>query len=602
MKGSIKPDVEGTGTTFRRVARALHPYRWIAASIVGLLVVSASLNLVPTLLIKRVVDHTIPERNLRELAIACTLMILGPVAAGLLGVGQRYLSSLIGERVMFDLRVDLFKHLHKQPLSYFSMVGSGEPLSRVLNDVQGIGQSVSKTLTQALQNTITLASSIVVIFWLDWRLALVSICLLPLFISPTRRVGRKRKALKRKAQERMAELTGILSETLSISGVLLLKTFGTEKKERLRVKAKARELMKLSLQQTLVGRWFQMLMGLFEHLGPALIFLVGGYLVIRGHAQLGTLVAFVTVLRKLYPPASDLAGVHVELTTSFACFERVFAVMDLEPTIRDRPDATKLGEVAGEIEFREVHFGYQPGRATLRGVNLHIRPGQTVALVGPSGSGKSTVAALIARLWEPDSGEIRVDGHDIRNVTLKSLRTQIGVVTQETYLFQGTIADNLRYGRLDATDEEVQAAARAAQIHDYIQGLPGGYEARVGERGMRLSGGERQRLAIARALLKNPRILILDEATSALDATNERLVQAALEPLMKGRTTLVIAHRLSTIRNADLIVVMNQGEIAERGTFNELLSQGKVFAKLWQMQFSQEVPHLSLVGPTRATP
>nr|WP_153866765.1 MULTISPECIES: ABC transporter ATP-binding protein [Myxococcaceae] len=573
-------------TTLARIARYGRPYARHAAGAVGLILGASLLNLAPPLLIKRIVDRAIPEADVRQLLVLCALMVAGPLVAGVLGVGQRYLSSLIGERMMFDLRVDLFKQLQKQPMGYFASTRPGEPLSRVLNDVQGVGQTVSKTLTEVVQNAIVLLSTAVAIVWLDWRLALVSLCMLPLFIAPTRRVGKKRKALKRKAQERMGELTGMLSETLSISGVLLLKTFGTAKRERKRLEAKSRELMELSLEQTLVGRWFQMLLGLFETLGPAMVFAVGGYLVIEGHAALGTLVAFVTLLRRLYPPASALAGVHVDLVTSYAYFDRVFSVLDLEPAIRDLPGARKLESVEGDVRFEGVSFAYgeQP---TLADVDLHVKPGQTIALVGPSGAGKSTVSALLARLYEPTKGRVLLDGQDIRGLKLKSLRSQIGVVTQETYLFHGTLLENLRYGRPDATDEEVVAAARAAQIHDFISQLPGGYQTVVGERGTRLSGGERQRVAIARAVLKNPRILILDEATSALDSQNEALVQKALQPLLRGRTCLVIAHRLSTVREADQIAVLEKGRVVERGTFDELLTQGGLFAALYHEQFRE---------------
>ena len=533
------------------------------------------------------VDEAIPRKDLHQLALLSTLMIAGPLAAGLLGVLQKYLSALIGERVTFELRVRLFKHLHRQPLGYFASARPGEPLSRVLNDVEGVGQAVSKTLTAVLKNAVVLVSAAATVIWLDWRLAVVSLCLLPLFVAPTRRVGKKRKALKRLAQERMAELTGILSETLSISGVLLVKTFGAEKLERRRVKRKCRELMRLSLDQTLVGRWFSMLLGLFESVGPALIFLIGGWLVIGGDARLGTLVAFVTLLRRLYGPASELASVHVDLVTSYAYFERVYGVLDLTPAIRSAPDAVKLAEVRGEIEIRNVTFEYRPGVAALEGVSLHIPAGSTLALVGPSGSGKSTLAALLARLWEPTRGAILLDGQDLRRLELKSLRSRIGVVTQETYLFHATVAENLRYGRPDATDAEVIAAARAAQIHELIAALPQGYDTLVGERGLRLSGGERQRIAIARALLKDPRILVLDEATSSLDAVNEALVQAALVPLMKGRTTLIIAHRLSTIRNADAIAVLEKGRLRELGSFDDLMGKPGLFADLWHQQFRQ---------------
>jgi ATP-binding cassette, subfamily B, bacterial len=586
------PEVDSRGvdvssSTIRRIARHLRPQAGLSAAVFALLVAGALLNLLPPLLVKRVVDEAIPRADLRQLALLSALMIAAPLAAGLLGVLQKYLSALIGERVTFDLRVRLFKHLHRQPLGYFASARPGETLSRVLNDVEGVGQAVSKTLAAVLKNAVVLASAVAAVIWLDWRLAVVSLCLLPLFVAPARRVGRRRKALKRLAQERMAELTGMLSETLSISGVLLVKTFGAEKLERRRVKKKCRELMRLSLEQTLVGRWFSMLLGLFESVGPALIFLAGGWLVIRGHAQLGTLVAFVTLLRRLYGPASELASVHVDLVTSYAYFERVYAVLDLTPAIRDAPDAVKLAEVRGEIEIRGVSFEYRPGIPALVDVSLSIPAGSTLALVGPSGSGKSTLAALLARLWEPTRGAVLLDGHDLRSLELKSLRARIGVVTQETYLFHATIAENLRYGRPDATGAEVVAAARAAQIDDFIAALPQGYDTLVGERGLRLSGGERQRIAIARALLKDPRILVLDEATSALDAASEALVQAALVPLMKGRTTLIIAHRLSTIRSADAIAVLERGRLREVGSFDELLGKPGLFAELWHRQFQK---------------
>ena len=580
-------EVDVSSSTVRRIARHLRPHAGLAAAVLALLVAGALLNLLPPVLVKRVVDEAIPRKDLHQLALLSTLMIAGPLAAGFLGVLQKYLSALIGERVTFELRVRLFKHLHRQPLGYFASARPGEPLSRVLNDVEGVGQAVSKTLTAVLKNAVVLVSAAATVIWLDWRLAVVSLCLLPLFVAPTRRVGKKRKALKRLAQERMAELTGILSETLSISGVLLVKTFGAEKLERRRVKRKCRELMRLSLDQTLVGRWFSMLLGLFESVGPALIFLTGGWLVIGGDARLGTLVAFVTLLRRLYGPASELASVHVDLVTSYAYFERVYGVLDLTPAIRNAPDAVKLAEVRGEIEIRNVTFEYRPGVAALEGVSLHIPAGSTLALVGPSGSGKSTLAALLARLWEPTRGAILLDGQDLRRLELKSLRSRIGVVTQETYLFHATVAENLRYGRPDATDAEVIAAARAAQIHELIAALPQGYDTLVGERGLRLSGGERQRIAIARALLKDPRILVLDEATSSLDAVNEALVQAALVPLMKGRTTLIIAHRLSTIRNADAIAVLEKGRLRELGSFDDLMGKPGLFADLWHQQFRQ---------------
>jgi ATP-binding cassette subfamily B protein len=384
----------------------------------------------------------------------------------------------------------------------------------------------------------------------------------------------------------MADLTGILIETLSVSGALLLKVFGAERFETQRLTRTATELRDVSLRQTLVGRWFQMLLGLFETAGPALVFAGGGWLIVRGNVELGTVVACVTVLRRLYQPASQLANVHVDVVTSYAYFERIFSILDMQTSIADAPDARPLVVTDGAIEFRGVSFSYGRGDAVaLSDIDLTIAGGTTLAVIGASGAGKSTLAALLPRLHDPTRGAVCIDGQDIRRVTLASLRAPIAAVSQETYLFHGTVGDNLRYAKPDATPAELEAAARAAQIHDVIAALPNGFDTLVGDRGYQLSGGERQRLAIARAMLKNPRILILDEATSALDSTNESLVQAALEPLLRGRTSLVIAHRLSTVVRADLIVVLQDGRIVERGTHTELLAKNGIYAEFCRVQF-----------------
>jgi ATP-binding cassette subfamily B protein len=384
----------------------------------------------------------------------------------------------------------------------------------------------------------------------------------------------------------MAELTGILMETLSVSGVLLIKVFGARKRETQRLREKALELQSASLRQNLVGRWFQMLMKLFEDLGPALVYAVGGYLVISGEAGLGTVLAFVALLKKLYSPASDLAGVHVDIVTSYGYFERVLAVLDLEPAIKNAPGALALTQVRGALTFEKVSFSYGDEAPTLSDIDLAIEPGESVAVVGPSGAGKSTLAALTLRLYDPSAGRILLDGHDYREIKLKTLRQHIAVVSQETYLFHASIADNLRYARPEATQAELEQAARAAQIHDFIASLPEGYATLVGERGYRLSGGERQRIAIARAILADPKILILDEATSSLDSTNERLIQAALEPLLSGRTSLIIAHRLSTIQKANRIVSIDQGRIVEVGNHRTLLERRGLYARLYEQQMA----------------
>jgi ATP-binding cassette, subfamily B, bacterial len=571
--------------TLRRIFTYLRPYRAQSLLVVFSIIAASVAGLTPALCVKRVVDDAIPHHARGELVVLSALMIAGPLLAGLLGVLQRYLAAYIAEHVMFDLRNQVFRHVHQQSLTYFMTARPGEVVSRVLNDVQGVGQMLQDNLVKLLQNTIIVITAIATIVWLDWRLSIIALALLPAFIVPTRRVGQKRKSLKRAAQGKLADVTGVLLETLSVSGALLVKVSGAERREARRLEAKTRELLDVSLKHNLVGRWFQMLMKFFEEVGPALIYAFGGWLVISGDLQLGTVVAFVALLKRLYSPASDLAGVRVDVVTSYAYFDRIFGVLDLEPAIRDEPGARPLDNVRGALQFEHVRFAY-PGTDddTLVDIDLEIPPGQCVAVVGRSGAGKSTLAALVPRLYDPTGGRVCIDGHDIRTLQLASLRSHIAVVTQDTYLFHESILDNLRYARPDATREDIEAAARSAQIHDFIAGLPDGYATIVGDRGYRLSGGERQRLAIARALLKNPRILILDEATSSLDSHNELLLQAALEPLLANRTSLVIAHRLSTIRKADVIVVLDGGRVVERGTHDELVACEAHYATLLREQ------------------
>ncbi len=567
-------------STLNRIVRTLAPHRRRVFAVAGLIVAGAILNLAPPLFVKRIVDTAIPQRRLGLLCALCAAMVVGPLLAGLLQVAERYLATALGEGVVLDLRVDLFAHLQRQSFRFFSDSPPGELLSRALNDVQGIGGALSGTLVKVLESAVVFVASAGLVVALDWRLGLVAIGLLPMFVIPTRRVGVRRKALKRQTQRVMAELTGVLTESLSPSGALLLKLFGAEGPYTGRVADKSHELRTLSVRQTLLGRWFQLGLGLFESAGPAVIFLMGGFWIMRGQLKLGTVVAFVTVLKRLYGSLSQLAGVHVDVITSYAYFERVFEILDRAPDVQSAPGARAVTAVRGELTFRRVSFAHG-NTPCLQGIDVTVAPGETVAVVGPSGAGKSTLVGLVPRLYDPTDGQVLLDGHDLRELDLTSLRAHLAAVTQDTFLFQGTIEENLAMGRAGASTDEVVAAARAAGIHEMILRLPDGYQTVVGDRGQRLSGGERQRIAIARAILKDPRILILDEATSALDAQTEAAIQAALRPLTRGRTTLIIAHRLSTIRDADRILVLDRGAVVEQGTHDELLARAGLYQRLW---------------------
>jgi ATP-binding cassette, subfamily B, bacterial len=570
--------------------------------------ITAAGNLLPPLLAREIIDVALPNRDAQYLVAIVAGTIVVTLVTRLVNVARSALTVSIGQGVMFDLRNELYRHLQQQSLRFFTSARTGEVMSRVNNDVAGIEGVVSTTPNNIVNNVITVVAITATMFALNWQLALVALAILPLFILPARRVGKIRQQLRRETAERQGGLTAFMAETLSISGSVLVKAFARERHEAERFSERSAELRDLEIRQRMVGRWFFMVIGLFQTIGPALIYLYGGWLVIGGQISVGTVVAFVAYLRQLYGPVTELANVHVDVMSSLALFERLFQYLDLEPEIRERPNALVPGPARGAIRFDAVSFGYVPERKALDRVSFEARPGQLVALVGPSGAGKTTVTYLVPRFYDPTEGTIEIDGHDVRDLSLEWLRSQIGIVTQETFLFHTTIRENLLYGRPGATQEEVEAAARAAYIHDFVVGLPDGYETVVGERGYRLSGGEKQRIAIARVLLKDPRILLLDEATSSLDSRSEALIQAALTPLldeatahldsesealiqaalervMAGRTSLVIAHRLSTILAADLILVLDRGRLVERGTHPELLARGGLYARLYHEQF-----------------
>ncbi len=658
-----KPKV--TRQLMKRVLQYASPYKWQISVMLIMILGTTGLGLLTPLIVRDLIDRTIPNRDLHRLVLLAGGLLLIPLISGVFNVINRRLNTYVGEGVIYDLRRALYDRLQRMSLRFFTNTKVGEMMSRLNNDVVGAQNAVSNTIVSIITNIIQAIAVGAVMLTLEWHLTLAGIIILPLFIIVARQLGGRLRDISRRQLEANARMNAMMNETLNIGGALLVKLFGRTDIEVDRFSNRARQVRDLGIQRAVTGAIFFGIIGLISAVGTALLYGIGGYLVIRDLFSIGTIVAFGSYLNSLYGALQGLSNAPVEFATSLVSFERVFEVIDLPVDIPEKPDAIVLNNVKGELVFDQVTFIYdlpsnsllrevtrfgrmddvkavlsddQPQRKragvengkgrpsnghrqdiiavqdimpespdgedaaiveieashsqareqALEDVSFRVSPGQLVALVGPSGAGKTTMTYLIPRLYDPSSGRILIDGCDLRDVTLESLTNQIGMVTQETYLFHDTIRTNLLYAKLDATDAELESAALAANIHQFIMELPDGYDTIVGERGYRLSGGEKQRLALARVILKNPRILVLDEATSHLDSESEALIQEALKRVMAGRTSIVIAHRLSTILAADLILVIDRGRIVERGTHEELLEEGGVYSHLYHTQFSRE--------------
>ena len=629
-----KPQV--TWGLMKRVMNYARPYLWMIIGMLLITLVTSGLSLLNPLILRDLIDRTLPGKDLYRLGWLVAALLAIPLVNGGLNVLLRQLNARVGEGVVYDLRTGLFAHLQRMSLGFYTHTKVGELISRFNNDVVGAQSAISNTFVNIVTSLIQAVAVLAVMFTLEWRLTLISVAILPFFLVAGRRLGNRLRDVARQQMDLNAKMNAVLNELLNISGALLVKLFGRTDQEDARFSSRAADVRESGVRRAVTGTLFFVSIGLLSSIGMALVYGVGGYLVIKSTLTIGTIVALGAYLGSLYGSLQSLTNAPVDFATSMVSFERVFEVLDLPHEIAEKPQALVLEKVRGVLEFERVGFRYtveeknllkdvrrfgqmQDVRAVLSGedtekprnggspeepgpevhtqareevleqISFRADPGSLVALVGPSGAGKTTMTYLIPRLYDPTSGRILIDGHDLRDVTLSSLTDQIGMVTQEVYLFHDTIRVNLLYAREAASQAEVVEAARAANIHDFVMGLPNGYETIVGERGYRLSGGEKQRLALARVILKDPRILVLDEATSSLDSESETLIQDALKRVMAGRTNIVIAHRLSTIQAADQILVMDRGRIVERGTHTDLLGQRGLYARLYETQFKKKI-------------
>ncbi|MFE1261302.1 ABC transporter ATP-binding protein [Streptomyces albogriseolus] len=567
----------------RRILRLFRPYRGRLA-IVGLLVGASSLvSVASPFLLKAILDVALPEGRTGLLSLLALGMILSAVLTSVFGVLQTLISTTVGQRVMHDLRTAVYGRLQRMSLAFFTRTRTGEVQSRIANDIGGMQATVTSTATSLVSNLTSVVATIVAMLALDWRLTVVSLALLPVFVWISRRVGNERKKITTRRQKQMAAMAATVTESLSVSGILLGRTMGRSDSLTAAFADESERLVDLEVRSNMAGRWRMAVITIVMAAMPAVIYWTAGLALHSGGpgVSIGTIVAFVSLQQGLFRPAVSLLSTGVQIQTSLALFQRIFEYLDLPVDITEREDPVRLERVKGEVRFENVSFGYDgKGGPVLDGIDIAVPPGGSLAVVGPTGAGKSTLGHLVPRLYDVTGGRVTLDGVDVRDLDFDTLARAVGVVSQETYLFHASVADNLRFAKPDATDEELHAAAKAAQIHDHIAALPDGYDTVVGERGHRFSGGEKQRLAIARTILRDPPVLVLDEATSALDTRTEAAVQAAIDALSADRTTLTIAHRLSTVRGADQIVVLDSGRVAERGTHEELLEREGRYAAL----------------------
>ncbi|MBQ7473959.1 MAG: ABC transporter ATP-binding protein [Oscillospiraceae bacterium] len=577
-----------SGALLGRILGYLKPY-WLQFLLVFVtILLSAVVGLLPSIITGRIVDEALVGKNMRLLVQLLVMAFVTLTASQVISVLESYINAWISQRIIFDMKNQMYDHLQHMPHAFFTSEKQGDIITRMNTDISGVSSVISGTLSSIVSNIATVVTTLVALFTMSWKLAIVGIVVIPLLILPTKSVGKRRYQLLTDSQAKNDEMNQLINETLSVSGSLLVKLFTREKREYERFVGVNEEVTQLALKEQNSGRWFRVVMGMFTQLGPLLIYFAGGYLIIS-HADsaltVGTITATVSLINRLYRPVESLLNIHVDFTRSLALFTRIFEYFDMPNPIQSPENGATPDVTDADIVYEHVRFSYDPEKELLRDIDFTVPGGKMYAIVGPSGSGKSTVVNLIPRLYDVLGGRVTVAGVDVRDFDLSYLRSQIGVVTQDSYLFNGTIRDNLLYAKEDATQEEIDAACYIANLSDFIANQPEGYETVVGNRGLKLSGGEKQRLSIARVILKDPKILILDEATSALDSITENAIQEALEALMEGRTSIVIAHRLSTILKADRILVVKDGVIAESGTHEELLDAGGVYRELYETQF-----------------